>query len=210
MTVHPFGLSFSKFAELHGVGRGTVTKWRQNGYLVLTPSGLVDVAASNKKLNERPLVRRRATKGHTDGGEFNNFASNPAPGESEEITTAEANRRKELALAQLRELELAEKSGRLVDIADLSVNGATSCLRRAVGCWRSPRVAALSLPLNLTAHFQRFQSLQQVNANVCVQEEMPWVSQGRPDCFACNHVYTLRVICTLSQNGGHLSVEDLS
>jgi hypothetical protein len=49
-------LTMAAFAKRRGVSKSAVTKWKQRGLLVFTSKGLVDVAASEARLTERPAV----------------------------------------------------------------------------------------------------------------------------------------------------------
>ena len=55
---NPTVMSLAAFARSHQVAGPTVTGWRRRGYLVMTADGKVDVAASNKRLADRPDVHR--------------------------------------------------------------------------------------------------------------------------------------------------------
>ena len=57
-------LSQADFARLQSVSRKTVSTWKQQGYIVFTPGGLVDVPASNLKLRGRPDVNRGGVTRH--------------------------------------------------------------------------------------------------------------------------------------------------
>jgi hypothetical protein len=107
----PAIVRLAEFAKLHAVSKAAVTKWKARGLLVLTPDGRVDVIASNKRLADRPAVNRgRPTKGP---------AAPPSSMSGETWTTAEAVRRERIAVAQLRELELAREAGLVVPKADV-------------------------------------------------------------------------------------------
>lgn len=49
------------FAARRGVNRGTVSKWKDKGLLVLTADGLVDVEATEWNLDQRPATYRGGT-----------------------------------------------------------------------------------------------------------------------------------------------------
>jgi hypothetical protein len=104
------------FAKLHGVSRAAAYKWKRRGLIVSTPDGKVEVAESNRRLAERaPVFRGGRARGLAHGPK-----SDPEPGSDPETwTTAEAVRRERIAAARLRELELAEKAGAVVPIADV-------------------------------------------------------------------------------------------
>jgi len=77
-------VSQAKYAELHGVSRKTVTKWKASGYLTLTDS-FVDVEASDIRLKEFGLGRFAKTvtpsKGNKQGNSrpASNTGTKPAP-----------------------------------------------------------------------------------------------------------------------------------
>ena len=62
--VDPTEMSQADFARFHSVSRKTVFIWKTQGYIVLTPQGLVDVAASNIGLRGRPEVNRGGVTRH--------------------------------------------------------------------------------------------------------------------------------------------------
>lgn len=102
----------AEFALKWGVSRKTVTVWCQRGIVILRPDKTVDVTASEAKLNARPEVYRGGVK---HGVKLSKSSPCQTRRDSEdESSLAEALRRKELATAKLRELELAEKEGRLL------------------------------------------------------------------------------------------------
>lgn len=106
-------LSQAEFARLHGVSKKTVTMWKQAGRLVLGAGGLVDVERSNELLGQRPEKRK--------GGS----AKGPTAKRTGEAQDApdwplhEASRRKEAAMARLKELEYDRKTGRVVLVEDV-------------------------------------------------------------------------------------------
>jgi hypothetical protein len=119
-------VSQAEFARLRGVSRKTVTLWKGQGRLVLTADGLVDVAASDAMLAQRPPVYR--------GGKKKPRKDEPAtapdappvmdrpPEEIAKIagwSLPEAQRVKENYLALLREQEFNIAQGNLVLIDDV-------------------------------------------------------------------------------------------
>lgn len=79
-------VSQAEYARYRKVSRKTVSTWKAQGYLVLSASGKVDVAASDKKVDGRPVENR--------GGVTNRLpAVTPVhPGNSvdaQEVTTSE-------------------------------------------------------------------------------------------------------------------------
>lgn len=124
----PAHVAQAQFAELHGVTRACVTGWKKDGYLVLSETGLVNVEASNAKLNGRPLVNKGGkTKGPAGDGKMaqSQTAGDPLP--PGEMTTAEAQRRKESALAKLNELKFAKESGTVIDAEEAQRLWADTC-----------------------------------------------------------------------------------
>jgi phage terminase Nu1 subunit (DNA packaging protein) len=115
------------FAKLRGVTNKTVSIWDRKGLLVLAEDGRVCVEESNAALEARPPKYR--------GGVANHASDEPAHVTKivEEVigikpehliegagwSTAEAVRRKEIALALTRQLEYDVASGKLVDAADV-------------------------------------------------------------------------------------------
>lgn len=119
----------AEFAKLRGSSKFAVTHWKKLGLLVMK-GRLVDVEASEKKLDSRPISKRgRGTNRRPDAPVAPALAE--VPREVLEATpakvltsaanwsTAEANRRKEIALALTRQLEYDLKSGAAVQIADV-------------------------------------------------------------------------------------------
>jgi hypothetical protein len=120
----------SEFARLRGVTRAALTAWSARGLLVQSDDGRVNVEASNARLDERPEIYRGgqcsmpSTEATRKAANARQGAS-PAPtapkaiGEaykatkphSEKWSTAEAIRRKESAVAQLKELEVKRQAG---------------------------------------------------------------------------------------------------
>ncbi len=64
----------AEFSRHRGVSRKTVSVWKVRGLLVLSPDGLIDVAASDRKLNERPLRYRGGLTTQLPGNIGNKFA----------------------------------------------------------------------------------------------------------------------------------------
>lgn len=54
-------VSQAEFARIRNVSRKTVTLWKQKGWLVLDETGRVDVAATERLLNQRPTTYRGGT-----------------------------------------------------------------------------------------------------------------------------------------------------
>lgn len=135
-------VSQAEFARMRDVSKKTVTVWKQQGRLVLTEDGLVDVGASDKSLAERPPLNRGGAvkrNGNTPANGNGSTlppqplpAGNPAESDDdgplldaspEEIaaktnwTHAEAARVKETYLAHLRKQEFEVNAGKLIERA---------------------------------------------------------------------------------------------
>jgi hypothetical protein len=123
----------AEFARQRGVSRAALTAWSARGFLVLDDAGLVNVEASSARLDERPEIYRggQCSPPSTEATKKAAVArqgASPAPTaptapkaireaskgtnpHSEKWTTAEAIRRKESAVAQLKELEVKRQAG---------------------------------------------------------------------------------------------------
>lgn len=122
----------AEYARHRGVSRKTVTGWKQKGRLVLNEAGLVDVKATDARLDERPenyrggvtAPPRPGVTGNTPPEVTPAVAADPAilnksPAEIAEAldwSTAEAQRVKEIYLALLRRQEYEVAQGKLVEI----------------------------------------------------------------------------------------------
>jgi hypothetical protein len=122
-------LSQSAFARYRRVTRKTVTVWKQKGFVVLNASGNVDVRRSNALLDARPECSRggMTNRRPADASDFTDgapIAIDDVPpallAEAADWPLAEAARRKEIALAMLRQLEFDRESGAVVLIADVA------------------------------------------------------------------------------------------
>ena len=149
MTRAPEEVAFvsqAEFARIKDVSRKTVTGWKSKGLLVLNEDGLVNVAGSIKRLDERPATYRGGvTSPAQDGGnaavagnsadEIRVDAGNATPDDepvaalldgdlqamaaAANMSLAEAQRVKENYLALLRKQEFEVASGKLVDIDEV-------------------------------------------------------------------------------------------
>jgi hypothetical protein len=121
----------AEFARQRGVSRAALTAWQARGLLVLSDDGRVDVEASNARLEERPEIYRggqcsppsaeaarkaaNARKGSLPAptaAKVISETSNATKPHSEKWTTAEAIRRKESAVAKLKEIEVKRQDGK--------------------------------------------------------------------------------------------------
>lgn len=120
-----------EFAKLRGVTPKSVQIWKSRGLIVFAPVGGVDVEASEKLLDARPEVFRGgkvASKPSPESGTRSEPLSDPALAdvppavlaEASSWSLAEAARKKEIALACLRQLEFDKESGLVVPIADVA------------------------------------------------------------------------------------------
>jgi hypothetical protein len=108
MSDPPVVMTLAAFSRSRGVSKAAATKWRKAGYLVMTDDGKVDVSRSNARLAERPAVYR--------GGKVK--TARPTPEqliEAPDWSLAESTRRRQAAMAALAELELALRSGKLLE-----------------------------------------------------------------------------------------------
>jgi hypothetical protein len=117
----------AEFARQRGVSRAALTAWSVRGLLVLSDDGRVDVTASNARLDERPeiykggqcsapsteVARKAAGARKTSSARETPAAATRGNSKSfsPDWTTAEAIRRKESAVAQLKELEVKRQAG---------------------------------------------------------------------------------------------------
>ncbi|WLT09635.1 hypothetical protein RAM19_05755 [Bartonella apihabitans] len=112
-----------EFAEICGVSKAAVTKWKSKGLLVFGENNLVNVAATQEKLENRPAKYRGGTaKTFSDS---NNDFSEPVDFEDDDnaleendddnISHAEATRRKEVYLARCQKIKYEKEIGKLVD-----------------------------------------------------------------------------------------------
>ena len=124
----------AEYARHRGVSRKTVTGWKQKGRIVLTDAGLVDVVASDARLDERPeTYRGGVTKGAdatvtgnsrpaATAGNADLLTKSPAEiAEALDWSTAEAQRVKEVYLALIRKQEYEVGHGKLVEIEAVAI-----------------------------------------------------------------------------------------
>jgi hypothetical protein len=119
-------VSQAEFARLRGVSRKTVTVWKSQGRLAFTAEGLIDVAASDALLAQRPPVYRGGKKKPRKGERAASVPAADLPPVMdrplEEIAAiagwslADAQRIKENYLALLRKQEYEIEQGKLVEI----------------------------------------------------------------------------------------------
>lgn len=115
-------MSQSDYAAARGWSAAYVTKLKKHGRLVLTPSGKVNVEASDRLIEStrdpaRGGDRRRGAgegEGDAPGARKQAAPGAHSSGAGEFQTYKEAARRERIAKARIAELELAEKAGDLV------------------------------------------------------------------------------------------------
>jgi len=127
-------MSQAEYSRHRGSSRFAVTAWKRQGLLVFNSDGKIDVAASDALLDARPAVKKggRANRrpeeiipaeAAAEAAEAIAEAVADAPPKLVEAaalwTAAEAARRKEIALALLRQLEFDKASGAVVTIGSV-------------------------------------------------------------------------------------------
>ena len=105
----------AQFAKHRKVTPKSVTKWKQAGRLVLTADGLIDVAASEILLDERP---ERYRGGVTQAG-GNRPEVTPDPDDDDNLPLADAIRRKENYLGLQRKRDWEISNGEWVRVEDV-------------------------------------------------------------------------------------------
>ena len=163
-------VSQAEYARLRGVSKKTVTKWKQEGKLVLAGDG-IDVEASDAYLKK---YRRDGLKGNAKGNDLGN-EGNALPSalpviaagetgeqaairilttEGADMTLEEARRVKENYLALLGQLEYDQKSGLVVLVADVA---------QAVGSeYAKVRTRLLSIPAEQAPRIHRLKTVTEV------------------------------------------------
>jgi hypothetical protein len=152
MTELPATATMAAFAKLHGISRSGVYKWRARGLIVYSADGSVDIAESNKRLAERPDRFRGARARGLHRGEAGPLSATFALTDGlEPWTAAEAARRERIAVAKLRELELAREAGKVASIEEVAakVGRKFSLVRTALlglAAKLAPRLAVAATP----------------------------------------------------------------
>lgn len=100
MTGRSKGLSRGEVARQLGVSKAHISELALRGEVPVDEDGRIRLKDADRVLKER--ANRRAGRPSAKEGK-------------EKVSLAEAQRRKELALAEIRELDLEERAGRLVD-----------------------------------------------------------------------------------------------
>lgn len=121
-------------AEHHAVNRSTANRWRQRGLVRFLPDGGIDIPATDEVLKADHL------------GLFRN-AGEDSP------DLAAAQTRKQNALARLRELDVEEREGRLVDaeeartLAGQLAEHTLARLKTAPARWPAKMAKELGVPV---------------------------------------------------------------
>ncbi len=112
-----------EFAEICGVSKAAVTKWKSKGLLVFGENNLVNVSATQEKLENRPAKYRGGTAktfSDSDISEPDDFEADDSELkeniEDDNISHAEATRRKEVYLARCQKIKYEKEIGKLVDV----------------------------------------------------------------------------------------------
>jgi hypothetical protein len=155
--------SQSDFATLMGVNKGTVSRWKQAGRLVML-SGLVDVEASQRRLSETSGGRDDVADRHAEqrGAALPLTEQKVGAGETASAgiqrneSRADAQARKEAAAADLLEMELEEKRGNLIKKED------SDAANRAA--WTSARVRVEVMPDQLAPVLVAISDLDEMHA----------------------------------------------
>lgn len=120
----------AEYSRHRGVVRSTVTVWKNRGRLVIDAKGRIDVAASDRSLDERPKTYRGGSTeapSLAPAGDLFGAAAQAALAPVEEVdpdssrwSTATATRVKETYLALQRKAEYEKTIGQLVSIEDVA------------------------------------------------------------------------------------------
>lgn len=138
------GMKQYELAEHHGVSRPTVTRWKKRGLLVWNEDDSIDVEATDVLLREHRLGKFRDLPEdrviEKDDDEQTELGDDADPADWKH---SEAQRRKEIALAQKHELDFRQRAGELMpkDEVKERVNDLLVSLRQAFVAWPG-RVAA--------------------------------------------------------------------
>lgn len=115
----------AEFARHRGCDRALITRWVKRGRLVLTEDNQVDVEASEARIDETADPKR--------AGEVRSRPGRGTRGQALDPIRA-ARTRNELAVAEARELDLAERRGELVrrDQAERAATLAAGAIAKAL------------------------------------------------------------------------------
>lgn len=158
-------MTMADFAKRRGVSKPCVSKWRTKGFVVLH-DGLVDVAASEALLAQRPATYRGGSTRPTRPAPVVDAmpvkppeapqAGSMRPGDPSTWSTAEAIRQKEIAQARLRQIEANTAAGLIVPIADVAKEVADE--------YAAVRAALLSMPAKLAHRLAATQTPEEAGA----------------------------------------------
>jgi hypothetical protein len=133
-TTETMKMTMAAYARRHRVSKVSVSKWVKRGVVTLTNDGLVDVHKSDKRLAARPQrYRGGAAKDKSRPAVKGNGAAEPKPAALQAAIV-----RKELALAEKRELELAVMKREYVSVEEVC--------RQVEQCYAVVRERLLSIP----------------------------------------------------------------
>lgn len=112
-------MSQAEYAGHRKVTRKTVTKWKQAGHLILTATGQVDVDATDLLMDERPECYRGGVTSPGNQSAGNTSEVTPSPDDDDNLSLADAVRRKENYLGLLRKRELEISDGEWARVEDI-------------------------------------------------------------------------------------------
>lgn len=135
----------AQFAKHRKVTPKSVTKWKQAGRLVLTTDGLIDVAASEILLDERP---ERYRGGVTQAG-GNKPEVTPDPDDDGNLSLADAIRRKENYLGLQRKRDWEITNGEWVRVEDIEALVETTFMTVREKLLAIPVRVQISMPLEV-------------------------------------------------------------
>lgn len=167
-------MSLSEFARHRGVSRQSVMNWKKAGFVVMGEAGGVNVAETERRLSERPAIRK--------GGAVKPPPTNLLQGETVERaaerivveegraphTLAEAARIKENYLAKLRQLEFDQKAGAVVEVAEVA--------REVSKEYAAVRAALLAMPSKVAPKVALMRSAEEVK--VALDEAVSQALEG--------------------------------
>lgn len=150
------GASLREAAKFLGVDRSTVIRWKAAGWTVHYADGSIDVAATRRRAEANRDGRGRPPK-RAPRTSFTDPSTDPPPGEddgADDPSYLKARARKELAQAQLAELELQRKRGEVISLEDarkvyVSVITSARVALEAVPARVAPRVVGLTSAVDI-------------------------------------------------------------
>jgi hypothetical protein len=121
----------SQFAARHGVTRTTASKWRRRGLIKFNDDGDIDVRASDAALKKYRRTRSDFKSGSPQ--------ADSTDGDDSGMSYDEARRKKEVALATIRQIQAAQAAGELIPLREAETV--------FFECFRATRNAWLSWPI---------------------------------------------------------------